>query len=323
MALSWNITDTGNTLTVVRTVDGSATNFVLDKQWVKVSLFDTDIALLEYSVSNKIFYNEFQIDYNDVTAPVSVSGADLVTNIQALIDATATVTDATISMSDTTTNNSSTTKHGFLKKLDNTTYNFMNGVGSWAEPFNYSLRAYSILGSVVLAEPINGNFLGITGGASLTNQQLRFIAVYLPQAATITGVKWFQSTQGDYTANNYNGVGLYSISAGTMTLRASSTDDGNIWKAASATWASKAFSSTYAAAAGVYFVAALWCRSAQVTAPSLGQFPQTPSAAYQSFDFSNSVKLNGTIASQTALPSPTQAMTGVTGNNTHFYFGLY
>lgn len=44
------------------------------------------------------------------------------------------VTDATLSTSDITTNNASTSKHGFLKKLDNTATNFMNGQGNWSAP---------------------------------------------------------------------------------------------------------------------------------------------------------------------------------------------
>lgn len=40
--------------------------------------------------------------------------------------------DAQVTFTDITTNNSSTSKHGFLKKLDNTATNFMNGQGNWA-----------------------------------------------------------------------------------------------------------------------------------------------------------------------------------------------
>lgn len=48
--------------------------------------------------------------------------------------AAAAVTDATITTTDVTTNNSSTSKHGWLKKLDNSATNFMNGQGDWAAP---------------------------------------------------------------------------------------------------------------------------------------------------------------------------------------------
>ena len=45
-----------------------------------------------------------------------------------------TITESEITLADNTTNNSSTTKHGFLKKLDNVSTNFMNGQGNWAAP---------------------------------------------------------------------------------------------------------------------------------------------------------------------------------------------
>ena len=44
------------------------------------------------------------------------------------------VVEGDISLSDVATNDSSTSKHGFLKKLDNTATNFMNGAGNWAVP---------------------------------------------------------------------------------------------------------------------------------------------------------------------------------------------
>lgn len=43
----------------------------------------------------------------------------------------AAITDANLSTSDITTNNASTTKHGFLKKLSNSTSDFMDGTGAW------------------------------------------------------------------------------------------------------------------------------------------------------------------------------------------------
>jgi hypothetical protein len=45
-----------------------------------------------------------------------------------------TASDATLTVTDVTTNNASTTAHGFLKKLSNTSTDFMNGQGNWATP---------------------------------------------------------------------------------------------------------------------------------------------------------------------------------------------
>lgn len=44
------------------------------------------------------------------------------------------VVEADITLADNTTNNATTTAHGFLKKLDNVSTNFMNGQGNWAAP---------------------------------------------------------------------------------------------------------------------------------------------------------------------------------------------
>src|SRR4029079_6556259 len=101
-----------------------------------------------------------------------------------------------------------------------------------------------------------------------------------------------------------------------------STDDGTIWKAAANTVNKKAFSSTYPAAKGLYFIGIVYNRSAQVTAPGIGVLPASGNAAEEAADFTNSAKLNGTVASSTSLPSP-QAMSGVTSNTIHFYLALY
>jgi hypothetical protein len=183
------------------------------------------------------------------------------------------------------------------------------------EPVDYSLLAYQALGSAIKAQTVGGNYLG-SANAALTSQRCYFVAVYLPKSSTITGVKWNQITQGNYTADNYNGVGLYSYNAGTLTLVASSTNDGNIWKGSGNTLQSKAFSSTYVASAGIYFVAFLYSSSAQTAAPTISGIvaPFSPGGAFI-LDFTNSAKLVGTISSQTALPSPTQAISGISTTN--------
>jgi len=156
---------------------------------------------------------------------------------------------------------------------------------------------------------------------SLTSQQVRFVAVYLPQAATITGVKWVQQTNGSYTASNYNGVGLYTYSGGTLTLVTSSTNDNACWSQGGSTMNSKAFSSTYSASAGLYFIGAMYSASAAGTVPTL-MGTSTLTNASMSMDLTNSAKLSGQVSTLTALPS-TQAMSGVTLNGNGFAFWLY
>lgn len=184
------------------------------------------------------------------------------------------------------------------------------------------ILAYQALGSTIVAENVDGQLAQVINTLAMTSQRAYFSAVYIDKDQTITGVKWKQATAGSYTANNYNGVGLYSYSGGTLTLVASSTNDGNIWTATSGTVGSKAFSSTYSASAGLYFVAIIWSASATTTAPFLGTLTAT-SSINTITDFTNSAKTSGLISSLTALPSPTQASSGITASANEFWIGLY
>ena len=182
-------------------------------------------------------------------------------------------------------------------------------------------KAYQALGSGILAE--NPFTDAINGGTAntMTDGRCYFMPVYLSKAATITGVKWLQRTIGNYTADNENRIGLYSYSAGTLTLQASCATDGTLWQTAgSSTYGSKAFSSTYSASAGLYFVGALYNSSAQTTAPTVGGTTASVNAQ-TTVDFTNSAKMSSYVAS-TTLPA-TQAMSGTTASLLVFNFSIY
>jgi hypothetical protein len=186
-----------------------------------------------------------------------------------------------------------------------------------------TMKAYQALGSAIKAQTVGQSIARITTTGVLTNQLISFVAVYLNTSQTLTGVKWWQGTLGNYTANNENRIGLYSYSGGTLTLVASCASDGTLWQtAASATLGIKAFSSTYAAAAGIYFVAFLYCRSAVVTAPTLGLCANITNANIQALDFTNSAKIWAYKTGVTALPA-TQAMSGLTADVGNFWIAVY
>jgi hypothetical protein len=190
---------------------------------------------------------------------------------------------------------------------------------------NNVLRTYQALGSGLVAQTCGLSADRITtSGATIADGYVTFIALeYLRVAQTITGVKWWQSIIGNYTSNNNNKVGLYSYSGGTLTLVASSADDGTLWKTfASGSLGNKAFSASYAAAAGQYYVGLIYNQSAVVTAPTLGVAANMVNAAVQSLDFTNSAKLQGIITGQTDLPA-TQAMSGVTAIVNQTWVGVY
>jgi hypothetical protein len=208
-------------------------------------------------------------------------------------------------------------------KTDNLPY-YKNDAGTEYNltfPESQVTNAFKALGSQAIGFNLASFNFNINTQIALGNQTANFAAYYIPVGQTITGVKFYQRTQGVYTANNYNGIGLYSYSGGTMTLVASSTNDGNIWKGTASTWQTKAFSTPYNAAAGIYFIATLYCNSAITTNPTLGGQGQID-AGVVSYDFTNSAKISSTLFSQTALPA-TQAQSGTTQSQGATIFILY
>jgi hypothetical protein len=183
------------------------------------------------------------------------------------------------------------------------------------------LNAYNALGSAILAIPVWGGVNTITTNTSLANGVVRMCSLWLSKAATLTGVKWFQTTIGNYTGSTYNGFALYSYSGGTLTLQAQTTDDSEVWKGASGSWQTKAFASTYSAAAGLYYIMPFYNRSAETVAPAIGHSTAMQTANVSSFDFTNSAKITGQI--NVTTPPSTQAMTGVFAIATQPWVAIY
>ena len=166
------------------------------------------------------------------------------------------------------------------------------------------ITSYRALGSTVkstsLAVPNVTNM--IAAGQVLSGGNFGVTAVYVPQAATITGVRFYQTTAGNYTSNgNPNSVALYTYSAGTLTLVASSTDDVNLWKVSSNSWQSKAFDTPYAAAAGLYYIGFAY-NGNQTSAPSIGG-ATAPVSNSNLFDFTNGAKITARLLNSTVPAS--------------------
>lgn len=183
-----------------------------------------------------------------------------------------------------------------------------------------TLKMYSALGSVMKAETFN-NIMFSSSNGPLTDGQAKYTAVYLSTNQTITGVKWFQINQGVYVADNTNNVGLYTYSNGTLTQVASSSDDGNIWKATGSAISSAAFTQQYTATAGLYFVGYIYNSSSATTTPSISVYALGQANA-GSGDFTNSAKLVGTLASQTSQ-ALSQVMSGLSNTATVPWMALY
>jgi len=165
-----------------------------------------------------------------------------------------------------------------------------------------SVAALVTLGSTIKAEPLWGGFSNVTGASlGLTNQRLLLSPVFIHEPFIITGIKWIQVATGSYTPNNYNGVGLYSLSAGTLTNIASSSNAGTTWSTFGAnSMGSASFGSTVTINAGLYYIGILWSRSAVTTIPTIGTAANTNTLT---FDFTNSSKGFCFTDANTSMPS--------------------
>jgi len=180
----------------------------------------------------------------------------------------------------------------------------------------YHLRAMAALGSTIKMFPIGTGPGMMTLTAALADGTTRWAAYYLHRPQTITGVKFYQTTQGNYIDDQYNGVALYSVSGGTWTKVAETTNDGTFWEGTANTWHTKAFATPYDAAEGVYYIAALYCNNgSQVTAPAILGMTSLQGNNNGLMDFTNSNKLRGQRTAQTTLPA-SETSTNVTSIST-------
>lgn len=187
--------------------------------------------------------------------------------------------------------------------------------------YDLDLTLSNALGATLKAQTFPLSMSNSASTRAGSDNRIDFYALYLPTDQTITGVNWMQAVQGNYTGDNYNGWGLYSYSGGTLTLRASTTNDSEIWKGTANTMQTKAFSSTYAATAGVYYVAWLYCHSSQTTAPTIAAKPNLSGG--NNGLYTNSASLAFTQTGQTALPTPTVATTSFSTLVTQAWVSIY
>lgn len=160
------------------------------------------------------------------------------------------------------------------------------------DPFVQAIR---LLGSDIICDTIGLDLTTASLSTALADGQMRLMPVLVPDARTINGVTWFQRTAGSYTADNTNGVALYSYSGGTLTLVADSGNVGTIWTAGANTFPTRNFTTPYLAQPGLYFVGLLYNQSAQTTAPALTGGTALGNAAMAAPRTGTS-KLYGTVA---------------------------
>jgi hypothetical protein len=185
------------------------------------------------------------------------------------------------------------------------------------------VRGYQALGSVIKGSPIGLTLNRLNTSLTLTSGRLQLTAVFIPVETTVTGVRFYQTLIGTFTANNENRVGLYSYnsSTGAATLVASTADNANIWKATTNTWTSAAFSTPVTIQPGDYYIAMLYNAAGGATAPQIGAATGYVNGITP-FDFPNSGKLTCHIVTQNTLPSSWSGSSTVS-NPVNVWINLY
>jgi hypothetical protein len=162
---------------------------------------------------------------------------------------------------------------------------------------------------------------GAVAAGALADGQVGYCLYYTGgNADSLVGIQWHHGTQGNYTADNYNGILLGTLSAGTITWVDSTANDGNIWKGANNTWQYKAFYTPYVMAANTtYVIGFIYNSSAQVTLPTIYGLVSTATLAVGKIDFANSVTMFATKPSVTNIVlGTTQAYSGLTQSSVQF-----
>lgn len=119
------------------------------------------------------------------------------------------VQDADLSLSDITTNNSSTSNHGFLKKLNNVSTNFMDGTGAWSTPAGTvytGTNGVNVTGTVISVDyTYAGTFTNATWhGVAIADAQIASAATWNAKQAALSGTGIVKSTAG--TISYINGT---------------------------------------------------------------------------------------------------------------------
>ena len=155
----------------------------------------------------------------------------------------------------------------------------------------------------------------------LADARAYYVAMYVPEATTITGVTFYINTpQGDFTADEFNGMALYVKSGNNLSRVAITANDPDQFKAVAYSVVNFPFTGAYAAEAGVYWVGILYNASAVVANPKLYTTAQLGSTF--SGNVAGTAKIVGYIAAQTTLPE-SQAFSGLTASSYNLTLQLY
>jgi len=272
-----------------------------------VQNFATGTSGTDFAISSSTATHTFNLPTASATNRGALSTSDW-TTFNGKLGASDTVSlsnriNAKLSASDTTS----------LSNRINTKLNILDA--------NQTLTAYQLLGSSIKAFPIGiTSFTNATVALAHSASRMTFVAIYIPQTITVTGVKWISTSAGTsfVPSANYNGFALYSYNIGTgLATRIDTTvNDNTIWS--STGFQSRAFAFPTSLSPGIYYLGGM-CNGSATTFPSVSQSAATSTTTV--YDFTSPARLTGFV---TGSFSPTTFNLSTSTLNSNFpVFSLY
>lgn len=204
------------------------------------------------------------------------------------------------------------------------------GTGKYVSGYDFANTVHNTdvltlqgLGSAAKALVNFGGGVGAGTPTLMVDGTVYYTSVYVEKYSTITGVKFFINTpQAVYNQDNFNGVGLYSVSGTTYTQIAISANDSTFLCGGTYSVGTIAFTAPINVTPGVYYIAMLYnSRDGEATAaPKL--YTNDAGGNVISLITGSTNYVTSKITSQTALPA-TEAAGDLTVNTTIFTMYLY
>ena len=134
--------------------------------------------------------------------------------------------------------------------------------------FNSYVDRLRALGSNIIASNYDGAGLSTL---QFVNGYVYLMSIYISSRITLNGFGYTMGIGGDYTAFDYNGIGIYSFDKDTKiyTLIASTENDTEMWKSPLLHYVTKDLAEPIILESGIYFIAYLHNRSSAVTSPAI------------------------------------------------------
>jgi hypothetical protein len=187
------------------------------------------------------------------------------------------------------------------------------------------LKALQGFGVGIKAMPVS--VIYASGALTLTDARALYVLVYIPETTVVTGVKWIANTLGKFLADSvagaFNGFALYKCdAAGTTHTRVAITaDNAGVWRLAATVVGTAAFTGTYTAEPGYYFVASLWNHISSTTSPKVYSSDGVINLVTNSLITANKY-ISGYVGSQATFPA-NETGADMTVNSNIPYYILY